>query len=69
MATLKRDITQNNKISARCLEEHDKGLVPDYNAMKARLLQEDEYLPIGKIGEQKYGFTTMHMTSPSTTSY
>ena len=32
-------------------------------------MQEDESLPIDKIGEQKYGFTTMHMPSPSTTSY
>ena len=65
---LKR-LAQNKRISALCLEEHDKGLVPDYNAIRARVLQEDESLPIDKIGEQKYGFTTMHMPSPSTTSY
>jgi hypothetical protein len=69
VATLKRDIARNNKISALCLEEHDKGLVPDYNAIRARVLQEDESLPIDRIGEQKYGSTTMHMPSPSTTSY
>ena len=55
VATLKKDIAQNNKISALCLEEHDKGLVPDYNAIKARVLQEDESLPIDKIDKQKYG--------------
>ena len=32
-------------------------------------MQEDESLPIDKIGEQKDGLTTMHMPSPSTTSY
>ena len=32
-------------------------------------MQEDESLPIDKIGEQKYGLTTLHMPSPSTTSY
>ena len=46
-----------------------RGLFPDYAAIKARVLQEDESLPIDKIGEQKYGPTTMHMPSPSTTSY
>ena len=51
---LKRDIALNNKISALFLEEHDKGLVPDYNAIEARFLQEDESFPIGKIGEKKY---------------
>ena len=29
--------------------------LPDYAAIKARVLQEDESLPIDKIGEQKYG--------------
>ena len=69
VAALKKSLAQNKRISALCLEEHDKGLVPDYNAIRARVLQEDESLPIDKIGEQKYGFTTMHMPSPSTTSY
>ena len=32
-------------------------------------MQDDESLPIDRIGEQKYGFTTMHVPSPSTTSY
>ena len=26
-------------------------------------------MPIDKIGEKKYGLTTMHMPSPNTTSY
>ena len=60
VVTLKRDIAWNNKISALWFEEHDKGLIPDYNAIKARVLQEDESLPIDKIGKQKYGFTTLH---------
>ena len=46
-----------------------RGLVPHYNATRARVLQEDESLPIDRIGEQKYGSTTMHTPSPSTTSY
>ena len=69
MATLKRHIARNNKISALCLEEHDKGLVPDYNAIRARVLQEDESLPIDRLGGQKYGSTTMDTPSPSTISY
>ena len=64
-----KSLAQNKRISALCLEQHEKGLFPDYAAIKARVLQEDESLPIDKIGEQKYGFTTMHMPSPSTTSY
>ena len=64
-----KSLVQNKRISALCLEQHEKGLFPDYAAIKARILQEDESLPIDKIGEQKYGFTTMHMPSPSTTSY
>ena len=69
VATLKRDIARNNKISALCLEQHEKGLFPDYVVIKARVLQEDESLPIDRIGEQKYGSTTKHMPSHSTTSY
>ena len=64
-----KSLAQNKRISALCLEQHEKGLFPDYAAIKARVLQENESLPIDKIGEQKYGFTTMHMPSPSTTSY
>ena len=64
-----KSLAQNKRNSALCLEEHDKGLVPDYNAIRARVLQGDESLLIDRIGEQKYGFTTMHMPSPSTTSY
>ena len=64
-----KSLAQNKRISALCLEEHDKGLVPDYNAIRAIVLQEDESLPIDRIGEQKYGSTTMHMPSRSVTSY
>ena len=64
-----KSLAQNKRISALFLEQHEKGLFPDYAAIKARVLQEDESLPIDKIGEQKYGFTTMHMPSPSTKSY
>ena len=64
-----KSLAQNKRIRALFLEQHEKGLFPDYAAIKARVLQEDESLPIDKIGEQKYGFTTMHMPSPSTTSY
>ena len=69
VAAFKKSLAQNKRISALCLEQHEKGLFPDYAAIKARVLQEDESLPIDKIGEQKYGFTTMHMPSPNTTSY
>ena len=64
-----KSLAQNKRISALCLEQHEKGLFPDYVAIKSRVLQEDESLPIDKIGEQKYGLTTLHMPSPSTTSY
>ena len=50
-----KSLAQNKRISALCLEQHEKGLFPDYAAIKARVLQEDESLPIDKIGEQKYG--------------
>ena len=69
VAALKKSLAQNKRISALCLEQYEKGLFPDYAAIKARVLQEDESLPIDKIGEKKYGFTTKHMPSPSTTSY
>ena len=64
-----KTLAQNKRISVVCLEQHEKGLFPHYVAIKARVLQEDESLPIDKIGEQKYGFTTMHMPSPSTILY
>ena len=64
-----KSLVQNKRISALCLEQHEKGLFPDYAAIKARVLQEDESLPIDKIAKQKYGFTIMHLPSPSTTSY
>ena len=64
-----KSLAQNKRISALCLEQHEKGLFPDYAAIKVKVLQEDESLPIDKIGEQKYGLTTLHMPSPSTTSY
>ena len=51
VATLKRDIARNKKTSAIFLEEHDKGLVPDYNAIKPRVLQEDESFPIHKTND------------------
>ena len=69
VAALKKSLAQNKRINALCLEQYEKGLFPDYAAIKARVLQEDESLPIDKIGEQKDGLTTMHMPSPSTTSY
>ena len=37
------------------------GCFLDYDAIKARVLQEDKFLPIDRIGEQKYGSTTMCM--------
>ena len=52
VAILKMDIARNNKISALCLEDHDNGLVPDYNAIKARVLQEDESLSVVKLASK-----------------
>ena len=49
--------------------KHDKGLVPDYAAIKARVLQEDETSSIRSIGERAYGYTTMHIPPPSTAAY
>ena len=62
LAALK-SLAQNKKISAICLEQHDKGLGPDYEAIRARVLKEDEVLPIDKIGVRKYS-STVHMSSP-----
>ena len=38
-------------------------MVPDYEAIKARVFEEDEVLPIDQIGMRKYS-TTVHMSSP-----
>ena len=35
-----KSLAQNKRISALCLEQHEKGLFPDYAAIKARVLQE-----------------------------
>ena len=56
VAALKKSLAQNKRISALCLEQYEKGLFPDYAEIKARVLQEDESLPIDKIGEQKIWF-------------
>ena len=64
VAALKKRLAQNKRISALCLGQHEKGLFPDYNAIKARVLQEDESLPIDRICEKKYSSTPMHMSSP-----
>ena len=34
-----KSLAQNKRISALCLEQHEKGLFPDYAAIKARVLQ------------------------------
>lgn len=47
-------LAQNKKISAICLEQHDKGLVPDYEAIRARVLKEDEVLPVDQIIKRRY---------------
>ena len=33
-----KSLAQNKRISALCLEQHEKGLFPDYAAIKARVL-------------------------------
>ena len=38
-------------------------MVPDYEAIRARVLKEDEVLPIDQIGVRKYS-TPVHMSSP-----
>jgi hypothetical protein len=63
LAALK-SLAQNKKTTALCLEQQDKGLVPDYEAIRAKVLQEDNVLLIDQIGERKYGSTTVHMSSP-----
>jgi len=64
VAALKKSLDQNKRISALCLEQHEKGLFLDYDAIKARVLQEDESLPIDRLCEEKYSSTPMHMSSP-----
>ena len=51
LAALKT-LAQNKKISAICLRKHEKGLVPDYDAIRARVLKEDKVLPIDQIGKR-----------------
>ena len=63
MAALKRRLAQNERISAICLEQHKKGLFPDYNAIKARVLQEDESFPIDRLCQEEYSSTPIHMSS------
>ena len=62
-------MTQNKRISSLCLEQYKKGLYPDYAAIKARILQEDETSSIDSIGERAYGYTAVHTPPPSTTTY
>ena len=69
MAALKKILAQNKRISALCLEQYEKGLFPDYAAIKARVLQEDETTCIDRIGERAYGYTAVHTPPPSTASY
>jgi len=64
LAALKT-LAQNKKISDICLGKHEKGLVPDYDAIRARVLKEDKVLPIDQIGEREYS-TVVHMSSPIT---
>ena len=54
VAALERKIAQNNRISDICLELHLKGLFPDYDAIKARVLQKDESLSIDRPCQEKY---------------
>ena len=42
VAALKKSLEQKKRISALCLKQYEKGLFPDYAAIKARVLQEDE---------------------------
>ena len=69
VAALKKSLAQNKRISALCLEQYEKGLFPDYAAIKARVLQEDETLSIDSIGEGAYGYTIVHTPPPSTAAY
>jgi hypothetical protein len=58
------NLAQNKKINALCLEQHEKGSVHDYEAIRSTVLQEDKVLPTDQIGERKYGSTTAHTSSP-----
>ena len=69
VAALKKSLAQNKRISALCLEQYEKGLFPDYAAIKARVLQEDETSSIDRIGERAYGYTAVHTPPPSTAAY
>ena len=69
VAALKKSLAQNKRISALCLEQYEKGLFPDYAAIKARVLQEDETSSIDSIGERAYGYTAVHTPPPSTAAY
>ena len=42
VVAFKRSLAQNKRISTLCLEQYEKGLFPDYAAIKARILQGDE---------------------------
>ena len=64
-----KSLAKNKRISALCLEQHEKGLFSDYAAIKARVLQEDETTCIDRIGERAYGYTAMHTPPPSTAAY
>ena len=69
VAALKKSFAQNKRINALCLEQYEKGLFPDYAAIKARVLQEDETSSIGSIGERAYGYTEVRTPPPTTTTY
>ena len=69
VAALKKSLAQNKKISALCLEQYEKGLFPDFAAIKARVLKEDETSYIDRIGERAYHYTEVHTPPPSTASY
>ena len=69
MVALKKSLAQNKRISALCLEQYEKGLFPDYAAIKARVLQEDETSSIDRVGERAYDYTEVHTPPPSTAAY
>ena len=58
LAAIKR-LAQDKRISALCLEQYKKGLVVDYEAIRARVLQEDKVLPIDQSDKRKYDSTTV----------
>ena len=64
-----KSLAQNKRISALCLEQYENGLFPNYAAIKARVLQEDETLSIDSSGERAYGYTSVHTPPPSTIAY